>query len=58
VNLMKHATEYYKKLFGHGSRNAYELDNDLWFHVERVTNQENLELIRPFTKDEVKHALF
>lgn len=58
VNLIKYATEYYKTLFGLEFGNAYGLDNDLWSEEKRVTIHENQELIRPFSEDEVKHALF
>jgi hypothetical protein len=34
VNLLKHATEYNKKLFRPQFGNAYELDGDLLSHME------------------------
>jgi hypothetical protein len=36
-NLLKHATEYYKCLFGPGTRDALTLDPDLWPDEDTVT---------------------
>lgn len=43
--LLKHATSYYKTLFGPGEGNLFDLDPDLWTEAERVTEEENNELI-------------
>jgi hypothetical protein len=56
-NLLKHATEYYKGLFGLRTEDALALDPELWPTEENVSNLENDELTRPFT-EEVKVALF
>jgi hypothetical protein len=29
-NLLRHATQYYKELFGSGNGNAFNLDSGLW----------------------------
>jgi hypothetical protein len=56
--LLSHATDYYKSLFGPGNGNAFELDQELWPADERVSAQENLELVKPFDTEEIKKALF
>jgi hypothetical protein len=45
-------------LFGPGYGNAFDLEVDLWAEDERVSVEENQELIKPFLEDEVKTALF
>jgi hypothetical protein len=45
-------------LFGPGYGNAFDLEVDLWAENERVSVEENQELIKPFLEDEVKTALF
>jgi hypothetical protein len=40
-NLVKHATAFYKQLFGPGKRNPFDLDNNLWPMEDSVTNLEN-----------------
>ena len=56
--LLHHATEYYKTLFGPASGNTFPLDPDLWSENEKVCEEENVDLIMPFTEHEVKTALF
>jgi hypothetical protein len=56
-NLLKHATEYYKWLFGPGIGDALTLDHELWPEGDKVNTQENVELVQPFTEEEVKSAL-
>lgn len=55
---MKLATEYYKSLFGPGGGNTFEISDSLWQEDERVSDLENLDLIKPFQEEEVKFALF
>jgi hypothetical protein len=57
-NLIKHATGYYKKLFGPREGNNFGLEPSLWGPGESVTNQENEELSKPFHEDEIKEALY
>jgi hypothetical protein len=40
-NLVKHATAFYKQLFGPGKRNPFDLDNNLWPMEDSVTNLQN-----------------
>jgi hypothetical protein len=56
-NLLKHATEYYKTLFGHGSGNTISLDPDLWVEGEMVNDLDNEEITKPFFEKEIMGAL-
>jgi hypothetical protein len=57
-NLLRHATEYYKNLFGPGEGNALPIDPDLWGATEKVTTEDNHVLTKPFSEEEIKEALF
>jgi len=57
-DLIQHVTSYYKELFGPAAGNIFQIDPDLWEEREKVTNDENEELTKPFTEEEVKSALF
>jgi hypothetical protein len=46
-NLIRHATEYYKNLFGPRSGNSMDLDPELWPNDQKVSELENEELIKP-----------
>jgi hypothetical protein len=45
-------------LFGPANGNVFELDPDLWSAEEKVTEQENEELTKPFLEEEIRDALF
>lgn len=57
-NLLKHATGFYKDLFGPAAGNIFHLDPDTWGDDEKLTAEENDFLTRPFSEEEVKKALF
>ena len=57
-NLLAHATEYYKTLFGPEQGYSFPLDPDLWDENELVREYENEILTQPFSEDEIKEALF
>jgi len=57
-NLIAHATQYYKLLFGPAPGNLLPIDPNLWSDDEKVSELENNLLTQPFTEAEVKHALF
>ena len=57
-NLLSHATEYYKKLFGTSEGNSFPLDPDLWRESEEVLNEDNNWLVGPFSEEDIKFALF
>jgi hypothetical protein len=47
-----------KGLFGRHVENNFRLDDSLKDDIHQVTNTENEALIKPFTEDEVKSAVF
>jgi hypothetical protein len=56
-DLLKHATGYYGTLFGLGDGNKIDMDLDLWKAEDCVTEEENVELIKPFSMEEISKAL-
>jgi hypothetical protein len=57
-DLLEHVTCYYKSLFGLGGGNAFDFDHNLWSEESKVSEQENLELTKPFSEEEIKFAHF
>jgi len=57
-DLLAHATEYYKKLFGPELGNSFPLDPALWDEEDKVNEPENALLCQPFSEEEIKFALF
>jgi mannosylglycoprotein endo-beta-mannosidase len=58
VDLIKHATTYYKDLFGPAPGNMFKLSSNLWSMEETLSVEDNRDLTRPFSEEEVKNALF
>ena len=58
AELLAHATEFYKNLFGPELGNTFPLDLALWDDGEKVSEAENDILCQPFSEDEIKTALF
>jgi hypothetical protein len=56
-NLMTHATEYYKALFGPPGGGCLDLDQDLCPLEDNVTMKENSDLTKPFQEEEIMRAL-
>jgi hypothetical protein len=56
-NLLKHATDYYKCLFGHVAGSDITLDSHLWGEGEKVSDSDNDEITKPFSESEIKEAL-
>jgi hypothetical protein len=57
-NLLKHATNYYKTLFGPGVRNVFELDPNPWQDEECLNTSDNADLTQQFSEEEIKTARF
>lgn len=57
-NLISHATEYYKTLFGPAPGNQFHMNLDIWNGDEKLNDEDNDDLTREFSKDEVKGTLF
>jgi hypothetical protein len=51
--ILDHATEYYKELFGPSESPAFSLDPECWGADEKINEAENLLLTRPFTEEEI-----
>lgn len=56
--LLDHATNYYKNLFGPEIRHSIPLNSDLWEGMESITEDDNENLCKPITELEIKNALF
>jgi hypothetical protein len=57
-NLVNHATSFYKSLFGPAPGNLIDIDENMWDDSERLSEDDNLDLCRPFSMEEIKKALF
>lgn len=57
-NLLAHATTFYKNLFGPAPGNLFSISPDLWEEHEKINSIDNLDLTRPFSVEEIKHAVF
>ena len=57
-NLITHATSFYKDLFGPAPGNLFHLNPDTWTDDEKLSGEDNRDLCREFTEQEVKDALF
>ena len=57
-NILCHATDFYKSLFGPAPGNLFVFDTEIWGDNERLDEPDNLILTRPFSEEEVKIALF
>ena len=56
--LLEHATQFYKSLFGPACDSGVELDPDCWGAHEKISDADNNKLNAPFTENEVKRAIF
>jgi mannosylglycoprotein endo-beta-mannosidase len=56
-DIPKHVTEYYKELFGPSESPTFSLDPYCWEQNEKITEEENIQLIKPFTKQEIKKVV-
>lgn len=50
--------DYYKKLFGKSKVRAVKLSPDTWASNRRLTAEDNVELLKPFSEEEVKKSVF
>jgi hypothetical protein len=57
-DLIAHATSYYKSPFGPTPGNLLVFDENMWKPHEKLTLEDNLNLTRPSTREEVKNDLF
>jgi hypothetical protein len=57
-NLVSHAIQYYKIIFGPGTEKAMDIDPNMCPLEDMVTEEENEELIKPFGEEEIKGFCF
>ena len=57
-NLLNHATEYYRHLFGPEPENDFKLDPSIWDECSYISKEDNDILCHPFSEAEIKAALF
>jgi hypothetical protein len=56
--MLKIATDFYKELFKKEERPDIRLMDDLFSYEEKVTSQEDAELEKEFSEEEIKEAVF
>jgi hypothetical protein len=56
-DIVKHATKYYKELFGPLESPTFSLNPDCWDQNEKITKEENNLLTRQFTEEEIKNVV-
>jgi hypothetical protein len=56
--ILKVATNYYKELFSWENRGDVSLDSQFWDNSEMVSPEENLELVAPFSEQDIKRTVF
>lgn len=56
--LLRHATDFYKELFGPVHGNLCGIDSNMWKEREKLTEIDNFILLRPFSDIEIRNALF
>lgn len=57
-NLLRHATDFYKELFGPANGNMFHLDPNTWSIREKISVEDNDLITSRFTEEEVRKALF
>lgn len=56
--LFKNATKFYKDIFGHALGNIIHMNFDTWKECEKLSEQDNVELVKEFYKRETKETMF
>jgi mannosylglycoprotein endo-beta-mannosidase len=57
ADLLTHATEYYKMLFGPGEGNLMQLADSVWSVHEKLSVEDNVKLNEPFSEEEIQAAI-
>jgi hypothetical protein len=57
ADLLNHATEYYKMLFGPGEGNLMQLADSVWSVQEKLSDEDNMKLNEPFSEEEIQAAI-
>ena len=56
--LVEHATNFYKELFGPSTSSGFHMEPGCWDSREKVNEQDNEELEKPFSELEIKDSVF
>ena len=56
--ILEHATNYYKTLFGPSEKSSFTLSSALWGPNSCVSQEENYNLVAPFTHEKIKNVVF
>jgi hypothetical protein len=56
--ILAHASDYCRNLFGHEEKHVFSLGPECWTQGEKVTEEENEALTRPFSLEELKKPFF
>jgi hypothetical protein len=56
--ILEHATNYYKTIFGPSEKSSFTLSSSLWGPNSCVSQEENHNLVAPFTQEEIKKVVF
>lgn len=56
--ILKHASDYCSNLFGPALGNLFTAEQDIWPLDKNLSEEENEILCKPFSEEEIKHALF
>lgn len=57
-NLLRHAADFYKELFGPANGNMFHLDPNTWSSGKKISIEDDEFITGNFTEEEVKKALF
>jgi hypothetical protein len=55
--ILKHGTDFYKRLFGEEPRENFRLDDEFWDDSEKISLEENQMLEAELTEEEIKRAI-
>jgi hypothetical protein len=57
ADLLTHATEYYKMLFGPREGNLMQLADSVWSVQEKLSDEDNIKLNEPFSEEEIQATI-
>lgn len=56
-HLVDHATNFYKELFGPNDGFNCRLRNNVWSDRDKLSAEDNIDLSKPFSEEEVKRVM-
>jgi hypothetical protein len=57
-DIMAHAVQFYKNLFGPVESRHIFLSDSFWVHSRKVRDKDHEQLVKQFSVAEIKHAIF